>query len=899
MAETVLLTGATGFLGTEVADRLIRHPNLTIYALVRAADEAEAAHRLRSVWHDHRELCSQIGKQVIPASGDFTKPGLGLEGEISGKITESVTLVVHAGAEINFNKSKDELFEVNVSGTKNMLSFAADMKSLRRFVHISTAYVAGQKRGLVMEEDGPAQEFSGFYEQSKAEAEKLVRESGLPYTICRPGMIIGDSKSGRVRNFNTIYYVLKMMLLGKMRIFPMKPQTLLNLVPVDYVADAVEDVCFAGEADGKTVHLTCPKEAAPSAGELADYVRKWACENLSVDLPKPVFMPIPALKQAGISHNRKTSEQKKGYLNNYLTLLPYFFAQQEFDRTNADRLCRPFQIAWRDYMDPMLEFACRKNFMRQTGQTVFEQAMVRRESTRYPINYYDIREDGIYRVSGPAANRRIEKILDALWAWGIRKGDRIALTGINSTAYMTLEQALGLIGAVSVPIYYTTPAKETSLLLEKSGAKWFFIGDTRMMTQLEELETEAKLVSFSIGEKIRHKRVMRWKKFLSAAAGPTQIEPPESEDLATIRYTSGTTGEPKGVMFQFGQLAWMGEIMINLLTWEDRNRPMRYLSFLPLSHVVEGILASYAPYYVLTKVDYYYLNDFGSLTDALPKVRPTVFFSVPRFYEKVWDRVNENRIGQAYLAAKDGPVKQAMGKVLRKAVLKKAGIDQCSQLIVGSAPISEALLMNFRKLGIEIHNAYGQTEAPLITINRMGDNVIPTIGTPLPETSVTAEEDGELIVRGPQVTIGYYGLQTENIQDGVLRTGDLGIIHENGHITLIGRKKDMIITAYGKNISIPKIEERLKNIAGVSEAVLIGENRPYCTALLWTEGDIPDLETLIEEVNAGLSHPEQIRKFKVIPRALSIAEGELTPNLKVKRGAVEEHFAKEIEEMYA
>ena len=219
-------------------------------------------------------------------------------------------------------------------------------------------------------------------------------------------------------------------------------------------------------------------------------------------------------------------------------------------------------------------------------------------------------------------------------------------------------------------------------------------------------------------------------------------------------------------------------------------------------------------------------------------------------------------------------------------------------MIVGSAPISETLLLNFRSLGIEIYNAYGQTEAPLITINRMGDNVIPTIGTLLPDTTVTIEADGELIVQGAQVTLGYYGMETGNIQNGVLRTGDLGVIHDNGHITLYGRKKDIIVTAYGKNISIPKIEERLKDIPGVSEAVLIGENRPYCTALLWLEGEVSDLDARIEQMNAGLSHPEQIRRYRVIARPLSIQAGELTPNLKIKRGNVEAHMAQEIEEMY-
>ncbi len=898
MSKAILITGGTGFLGTEIISDLVRETNETIYVLIRAEDEEMALHKMKAAWYHLPLLCEKIGEQLIPVIGDFTKKRLGLCAKDRNRLRDEVSYVIHAGAQIGFQTGEQELMSVNYAGTGHMLAFAKTLPGLQRFVHISTAYVAGQKSGLIMENESPGTRFSSLYEKSKAKAEALVKKSGLPFVICRPGMIVGDSKTGRVKNFNTIYYVLKQLLLGKMPIIPVSPDMRLNLVPVDYVAQAVVRIVFSDTTENKVFHLTCPYKLQPRVDELVSYVRRWAAHYLSESIPKPAYLPMDFLKYAGLLFNQKSETKKKSQLTNFLMLLPYFYGRQIFDRSNTEAFVEAQCPDWRAYINAILQYACRKNFMRQTGQTVFEQAQVRRESRRYPIRYYDVTKTEIRGMSGQYANRKIQTILDALWEWGIRKGDRVALTGINSVDYMMLDQAIGLLGAVSLAIYYTTPVKEASLLLQKSGATWFFVGDTRIMNTIERLEADVKIVAFSAGLEIEKPGVMPWDDFLKKANETAPVQYVDPDALATIRYTSGTTGEPKGVMFNFAQLAWMGEVLTNLLGWKDRNRSMRYLSFLPQSHVVEGILAAYAPYYVLCKVDYFYLNQFDALTDALPRVKPNVFFSVPRFYEKLWEQICENRIGKIYLKMDDGTLKQLLGTVLRYAVLKKAGLSHCGQLIVGSAPVSEKLLLDFRALGIEIYNAYGQTEAPLITINRAGDNVIPTIGTPLPDTVVTAKPDGELIVEGPQVALGYYGLETETIQNGVLMTGDLGIIHENGHITLHGRKKDMIVTAYGKNISIPKIEERLKNIPGVSEAVLIGENRPYCTALIWVENELDDLETEIRQVNENLSSPEQIRKYCVIDRPLSIEAEELTPNLKVKRKNVEQHFAQEIEGMY-
>ena len=173
------------------------------------------------------------------------------------------------------------------------------------------------------------------------------------------------------------------------------------------------------------------------------------------------------------------------------------------------------------------------------------------------------------------------------------------------------------------------------------------------------------------------------------------------------------------------------------------------------------------------------------------------------------------------------------------------------------------------------------------------------MGTPLPDTKVSVADDGELIVEGPQVALGYYGQSDSTFDGGLLHTGDLGTIAADGHVFISGRKKDLLITSYGKNINCSKIEQRLTDIACVEQAVLVGERRPYCAALLWTTGDSAALATDIQRMNATLSHPEQVKRWCVIDTPLTIKGGELTPNLKLRRSVVWEHYKQEIDRMYA
>lgn len=896
--NNIFLTGATGHLGSEIVHQLLKASSGIVYVLMRSTTAEEACNRLRTLWWEEKELYDAVGKRVIPITGDITKEGLGVSAEERTQLqTGGISHLVHCAAETSIMKSREYLWQINVRGTENVLNFVRSIGCENcPFAYVSTAYVAGRTSGIIKEEAPLPDRFFSLYEESKAEAEKLVRQSGFNWLILRPGMIVGDSVSGRTRNFNTVYYVMKLLLQGKMRLMPISARQTVNVVPVDYVAKAAVELLFNEKAIGKTFHLTLPHEQLPQAGQLIEAVLQWAEQNLNIRLKLPLCIPIPALsKVADLFSSDGT--RKRGFLSNLLALMPYFYDNHQFDRTNTDQLTTSPEGNWKEWLPAMLSFACRHNFMQLTSRTIFEQAMIRRASKHYPITYYNISAQGTTEVSGKEMNTLVHGILQVLHHLSVKPGDRIAVTGINCTEQAAIDCAIGLAGAVSVPIYYTTPAEETELLLQRSGATLFFVGDQRMMLQLEHLSLNIPVITFANAPASGHTQALKDLIFqLPSTDGESQIS--NLNSVATIRYTSGTTGEPKGVMFSFNQLKWMGQVLTNLLSWHDRNSEMRYLSFLPMSHVVEGILAAYAPYCMLCKVKFYYLNDFALLTQALPQVRPTVFFSVPRFYEKLWEQIEQNPLGKRYLSMPDGNLRRFLGSMLKKAVLKKAGLDCCSQLIVGSAPMSEELLRRFKNLGIEIHNAYGQTEAPLITINRLGDNVIPSIGTPLPDTQVHVGDDGELVVQGPQVAMGYYNLPSETFRNGCLYTGDLGEADSQNHIYIKGRKKDMLITSYGKNINCSKIEQRLTDISAITHAVLTGEQRPYCCALLWAEGDTTHLQDEIDQMNATLSHPEQVKRWCIISQPLSISNGELTPNLKVRRNVVIEHFRKEVDKLY-
>jgi long-chain acyl-CoA synthetase len=919
MSSTILLTGATGFLGSEVARQLLQDTDCALVVLVRGDGAEAAAQRLARAWSDWPELAGAIGARVQTVCGDVALPQLGLDGETYADLTRRVTHIVHSAADLGLNAPIDELRAVNVQGVANVLELArAAYRSgrLERFSHVSTAYVAGRRTGSVPETAlSDAFGFSSCYEQTKYEGERLVQAARdeLPISVYRPGMIVGHSRSGAIRTFNTLYYPLRLYLTGRLRVLPARRGLRVNLVPVDYVAEAIARLTFVPEAAGLTFHLTAPDASLPTAGELIEATRQWALERLGLRLPRPLFLPLPLPRAR--NHSRRGAASWGSAMGTFSDLLPYFSSRQAFGRDNVDRLLGPYQLQWREFLPHLLEYAIYTGFLHRSGRTVYEQILYRLERESRRVTYHDIVEGGIVTRSAPEVRGDIQASAGALRALGICPGDRVAMVGFNSTRYLTLDVAIGLIGAVSVPLYYTSPPAEVGVILQDSEAKLLLVGVPKLLERLDELCTwlrpELPIVSFCrdpVPEGLPC-QVMPWSEFLALgagkSAGPTRTPtaPVDLSDLATLRYTSGTTGQPKGVMFQHAHLRWLAECTASLLPWKARNKAVSWLSCLPMNHVVEGILATYSPYFIPAPVDITFLENIHDLSRALPQVRPAIFFSVPRVYERVWEAFAGSGAGRLYLRLRKGFLGRLLRPVVRRALLRKAGLDRCAQLIVGSAPAAESLLRAYRDLGIEVHNAYGLSEAPLVALNRLGANEIGTVGQPLPNTEIRIAEDGEVLVRGPQVTVGYLRAGSP-CQDGWLHTGDLGRLTDEGNLVIQGRKKELIKTSYGKYIHPAKVETLLKEIPGIAEAMLAGEGKPYCTALLWTRGNGRDrssteaIDRAVLEVNARLSHPEQVKRWAILPGHLSVEGGHLTANLKLKRQVVAQQFSGIFDALY-
>ena len=624
----VLLTGATGFVGTQVARRLIGDDDLSVVALVQAQDADHARRLARRAWYGRPELTDAIGHGIEVIAGDVSEPRLGLDPAAHERLVRRITHIVHTAANVRFDAPLEEQRRTNVVGTANVLALARATQAdhgLERLLHVSTAYVAGRRKGEVGEDDLTDRfGFENDYERTKYEAERLVREAmaTLPITVVRPGMIVGDSRNGEVSTFNTIYVLLRRYLERGGRIVPASRALRVNIVPVDHVADAIVLLLADRRAEGCTVHLTAPRASLPTAAELIGVVRTWARAELGVRLPRPVFVPLAGLLLSGGAG----------------VVRPYLRERRTFRRDNADRLLGTYDPRWETYLPAVLGFAADRAFLHRSGRTVHEQAMFRLRSRRLAVRYVDIFGGHAHPRSATEVRADVLASAEALRGIGVGSGTRVAIVGPNGTRYLTLDLALGLLGAVTVPLYATTPPDEIDGILRASRAQVLLVGTPRILEDLGPTAASLPIASFCRGA--TPGGVLSWDDLVAQRDAPEiEIAPVDFTDVATLRYTSGTTGFPKGVAFTHGQLRWMADTIASLVPWRTRTRPVAYLSFLPMNHVVEGIMGTYGPYSMPAPVEIAFVEDIHDVPEALRSVRPTVFFSIPRLYEKVWERV--------------------------------------------------------------------------------------------------------------------------------------------------------------------------------------------------------------------------------------------------------------------
>jgi long-chain acyl-CoA synthetase len=381
MVDTVLLTGASGFHGTEVARRLLENTDCQLITLVRGRDASEAAARLSRAWWKRPEMTDLLGSRVRVACGDVAEPKLGLDDSRYSGLARSVTHIIHCAADLRLDGPIDELRRTNVGGTANVLVLAQSAHTdhgLSRLAHVSTAYVAGKMGGSVPEDSLTAEwGFKSPYEASKYEGESLVQaaKADLPVSVFRPGMVVGDSHTGEIKTFNTIYYPIRLYLTGHLKVLPCSSSNRVNIVPVNYIADAITHLTFVPGAAGSNFHLTAPAACLPRAGELIEFVQSWAKERFGISPRRPMFVPVAP--EGAQNMLERLDGQKKDRLKTIASLLPYFSEDREFLRRNTDLMFGTYSMNWREVMAAILGYAVEMGFIRGLERTVQEPAGAR------------------------------------------------------------------------------------------------------------------------------------------------------------------------------------------------------------------------------------------------------------------------------------------------------------------------------------------------------------------------------------------------------------------------------------------------------------------------------------------------------------------------------------------
>jgi long-chain acyl-CoA synthetase len=558
--------------------------------------------------------------------------------------------------------------------------------------------------------------------------------------------------------------------------------------------------------------------------------------------------------------------------------------------------------------------------------------------------------DGWREVSWREADEGVRDYANGLLARGIRKGQTFALLAHNDVGWALLDFALASIGAVSVPIYATSSARDVAYLLEHSEAVGVACGDEDQRAKVEAELGRLPRLEHVLGFDDLPALAAEGREF--ASANPDALESAltsmAEEDLYTIIYTSGTTGPPKGCMLShrnYFVMASVGESMEQRYLADDDVM----LLYLPLAHNFGRLMLLTG---ARTGYTIAFLADPLRVPEALLQVRPTVLPSVPRVYEKVYAAVSarfdeatglKRRIvdwalplGRRASSLREEGKALPRGLSLRLRLADRLVFEKVRErlggrlrlAISGGAPLAREVMEFFDAIGLRIYEGYGLTECTTACTFNNGDRYrFGSVGPALPGFEVKLADDGEILVRSETVFQGYFKDPDATAgvlgRDGWLRTGDIGEIDADGLLTITDRKKDILVTAGGKNVAPQNIENELKTSRYVSQALVVGDRRRYVAALItldadeirrWAsergiDGDVAELSVdpqvrglvsdVVDTVNRERSRFEQIKRFAILPRDFTIDAGEVTQTLKLRRRAIVQHFADEIEALYA
>ena len=522
------------------------------------------------------------------------------------------------------------------------------------------------------------------------------------------------------------------------------------------------------------------------------------------------------------------------------------------------------------------------------------------------------------------------RVAAGLRGLGVGRGDRVVLMMRNRPEFFVADMAVLLVGATAISIYNSSAPEQVQYLVGHCDAKVAIVEDVgyleRFLKVRSELPALEHIVLMEDPDGVAPDDVGAWDALL--ALDPVDIEAAsqvaQPSDLATVIYTSGTTGPPKGVMLDHANICWTAE-SLRLTLAHVAAEGRRLVSYLPMAHIAERMTSHYQQ--ALLGYEVTTCPEASEVASYLPQVRPEILFAVPRIWEKMYAGI------QAVVAA-DPQKKEAFERALETnddAVLRPVrellGLDQVISAITGAAPIPIEILEFFRALGVPLAEIYGLSECSGPMTFDAVDVRVGTVGRALPGCEVKLAEDGEVICRGGNVFRGYLNDPEKTADaldaDGWLHSGDIGEFDADGYLKIVDRKKELIITAGGKNISPANLEAALKAFSMIGQACVIGDGRPFVSALLVLDPEIapgwakqhgvdtatlPELaehpevraevERYVAEANKRFSNVEQVKKFALLGEEWLPDSEELTPTMKLKRRGIHTKYADVIEELY-